>query len=210
MDVVIVGAGGHGRVVLDLLRLGGKHRVVGFLDADPALAGSVIDAVPVLGAVNLLPRLKQQRVRGVIVGIGDNRTRLRHAQLIEESGLELISALHPGAFVSPTATLGRNTVVAAGAVVSTHARVGDSVIINSSAVVEHECQVEAGAHLCPGALLGGRVRIGAGAMIGLGAKILPCLSVGEGAVVGAGAVVLADVPDQATAVGVPARLLARG
>jgi UDP-perosamine 4-acetyltransferase len=207
MDVVIVGAGGHGKVVLDILRTAGLHRVVGFLDADTTLTDTEVAGVPVLGQVNLLPRLKHQKIRGAIVAIGDNRVRVSYARLVLEAGLELASAIHPAASVSETAHLGRNVVVAAGAVVCTEVKIGDSVIVNTAAVIDHECEIGAGSHICPGALLAGRVRVGEGAFVGLGAKVLPCLSIGEHAVVGAGATVIRDVPAAVTMVGTPARAI---
>ena len=207
MDLVIIGAGGHGKVVLDILQATGKHRVVGFLDADPGLAGTEVNQIPVLGPVNQVSRLRQQKVKGAIVAIGDNRVRLSYAALLTEHGLELISVIHPAATVARSARIGNNVVVAAGVVVAAAARVANSVILNTSCVVDHECEIEEGVHICPGALLAGRVRVGAGAFVGLGAKVLPCLAIGERAVVGAGAVVLRDIPAGATAVGVPARIL---
>ena len=207
MDLVIIGAGGHGKVVLDILQTGGKHRVVGFLDADPALAGTEINGVPVLGPVNQVSRLRQQKIKGAIVAIGDNRVRVSYAALLAEHGLELITAIHPAAVIAKSARIGHNVVVAAGAVVAASAIVADSAILNTSCVVDHECELEAGVHICPGALLAGRVRVGAGAFVGLGAKVLPCLSIGKSAIVGAGAVVLKDVPEGSTVVGVPARIL---
>jgi UDP-N-acetylbacillosamine N-acetyltransferase len=207
MDLVIIGAGGHGKVVLDIFQCNAKHRVVGFLDADPTLAGTQVNGLPVIGPINQVSRLRQQKIKGAIVAIGDNRVRVSYAALLAEHGLELITAIHPAAVIAKSASIGQNVVIAAGAVVAASAKVGDSVILNTSCVVDHECEVEAGAHICPGALLAGRVRVGAGAFIGLGAKMLPCLSIGKGAIVGAGAVVLQDVPDGSTAVGVPARML---
>jgi sugar O-acyltransferase (sialic acid O-acetyltransferase NeuD family) len=207
MELVIIGAGGHGKVVLDILQMSTKHRVVGFLDADPALAGTQVNGLPVIGPVNQVSRLRQQKIKGAIVAIGDNRVRVSYAALLSEHGLELITAVHPAAVVAKSAIIGQNVVIAAGAVVAASANVGDSVILNTSCVVDHECDIEAGAHICPGALLAGRVRIGAGVFVGLGAKVLPCLSIGKGAIVGAGSVVLKDVPEGSTVVGVPARML---
>src|SRR5436190_11430957 len=117
MQVLIVGAGGHGKVVLDILRTGGKYKPIGFLDADPSLVGTQIAGLPVLGPLNALPRLRQQhKVSAAIVAIGDNRTRVRYAKLLAEQGVELVNAVHPSAVVSATAVLGVNVVVAAGAV----------------------------------------------------------------------------------------------
>jgi len=206
-DVVIVGAGGHGKVVLDILRADGRYRPVGYVDADPSLTDSYVGGLPVLGAVNALPRLRQQRIKRAIVAIGDNRTRLHYAGVLLEQGFELVNAVHPTAFVSPNAKLGLNVVVAPHASVVTECTVADSAIINTSAVVDHECEIGEGAHICPGAVLAGRVRVGRAAFIGIGANVIQCRSIGRFAVVGAGAAVIEDVPDYATAVGVPARVL---
>ena len=203
-DLLIIGAGGHGAVVLDVIRGEGKYRPIGFIDADPALAGIVIGGVPVLGPLNLLPKLKQKVCRS-IVAIGDNRIRRSYAAKLARDGFELVNAIHPSAHISPTATLGRNLVVAAGAIVSTSARIGDSVLINTAAIVDHECEVAEGVHLGPGCKLAGRVRVAAGAFIGMGACVIPCLRIGEEAIVGAGAVVLHDVEDRDTVIGIPAR-----
>jgi len=206
MDVLILGAGGHGKVVLDILRAAGEHRVVGFIDADRSLAGTSVGGVPVLGAPNLLPKLRA-KAKGAIVAIGDNHTRQSYAAMVSEHGFELINAIHPAAVVSPSANLGRNVAICAGAVVCVEASIDDSVIINTGAVVDHECEVGEAVHVCPGALLAGRVRVGAEAFIGLGAKVIQCLAVGAGAIVGAGAVVIDEVPAGATVVGVPARVI---
>jgi UDP-perosamine 4-acetyltransferase len=209
MDILIVGAGGHGKVVLDILKAAGAHRPVGFLDADPSLAGSSLHGLTVLGQVNLLPKLKS-KARGAIVAIGDNRARARYADMLRTEGYELISAIHPRACVSPSAKLGGSVVIAAGASVGADAELGDCVIVNTSAVVEHECRIESAAHICPAAALAGRVRVGEMAFVGLGCRVIQCLKIGRHATVGAGAVVIADVPDYSTVVGVPARVIKNG
>lgn len=205
MDVVILGAGGHGKVVLDILRAQRQHHVVGFLDADPSLAGTKVGGVEVLGAVNLLGRLRQQRVRGAIVAIGDNRTRRRYADEILACGLELISAVHPSAVVASGATLDAGVVVAAGAVVGVDSKVGRDAIINTGALVDHECIIGAAAHICPGVALAGRVEVGAEAFVGIGSRVIQCVKIGAGALVAAGAVVIRDVPEGTRVAGVPAR-----
>ncbi len=210
MRILIVGAGGHGKVVLDIVRAADLYEPVGFIDADPALADTLCGGIKVLGAMNLLPKLYRQGIRGAVVAIGDSRARRHCAALLREHGIELINAIHPTAFVSPTAILGRGVVVAAQAVISTESRLDDLVIINTSAVVDHECHVAEAAHVCPAAHLAGRVSVGPGSFIGLGANIIQCLKIGEGATVGAGAVVLEDVPPFWTVAGVPARVIRAG
>ena len=208
MDTFIIGAGGHGRVVLDILRSARASRVIGFLDANVTLAGCEIAGVPVLGSINHLPKLAAQyRVRHAIVAIGDNRVRRGYAKIVEDAGLELINAIHPSATVSPTASIGHNVVIAAGACVCTEASVGDCAILNTHAVVDHECEIGDAVHVCPGVVLAGRVRVGDGAFVGMGAKVIQCRTIGEDATVGAGAVVLNVVPPCATVVGVPARVI---
>jgi UDP-perosamine 4-acetyltransferase len=210
MQTIIIGAGGHGRVALDILQAGGMYEVVGFLDANASLTGKEVGGVPVLGSVSMLPKLRQQRIVFGFVAIGDNRARRQYAALLREHGVSLINALYPSACISTSATLGENVMVAAGAVVCAECRLGDSVIINSGAVVDHECEIGESAHICTGAHLAGRVRVGRGAFVGIGANIIQCMSVGEEAVVGAGAVVIRDIPPHATAVGVPAGVIKSG
>src|SRR5437763_14677794 len=113
MNVVIIGAGGHGRVVLDVLRAIGDVKVAGFLDADVARAGQEILGVPILGGIQLLSKLKKQGVRGAIVATGDNRVRRTYAGQVVEGGLELINAIHPSAVVSGTERLGKHDSIAA-------------------------------------------------------------------------------------------------
>jgi UDP-perosamine 4-acetyltransferase len=211
IDTLIIGAGGHGKVVLDILRSGDHYRPVGFVDADPKLTGTTVCGVPVFGAIHLLNRLiAQHRIGAAIIAIGDNRARSSYARAVDDARIPLINAIHKSAVVSPTARLGRNVVVAANAVICTEAKVGDFSIVNTAATVDHECEIGAAVHICPGAHLAGRVRVDADAFIGMGANIIQCLKIGSGAVVGAGAVVLADVPSHATAVGVPARVVKSG
>lgn len=207
MDVVIIGAGGHGKVVLDILRILETNRVAGFVDADPALVGTSVNGLAVLGGINQLSKLRQQKIKGAIVAIGDNRTRVEYAKQIIEAGLELINAVHPTASVSRTAKVGRNVTIAAGAMVCVDAKISDSVILNTGCIIDHECEVGEGSHICPGAVLAGRVRIGAGAFVGIGANVIQCLSVGENAIIGGGAVVIRDVAPGAKVVGVPGRVI---
>ena len=177
-SVLIIGAGGHGAVVLDILRTAGVYRPIGFIDADPALIGTQIHGVPVLGHLNALPKLKKQAKRA-IVAIGDNRARRTTAAKVVAAGFELINAIHPSAVVSKTAVMGRNIVLAAGVIVGTSARVGDSALINTGATIDHECEIAEAAHIGPGARLAGRVQIGAAAFVGIGAVIIQCLRIGE-------------------------------
>jgi UDP-perosamine 4-acetyltransferase len=207
MQTIIIGAGGHGRVALDILQAAGKYQPAGFLDADPSLSGRRVGGLPVFGSVNLLSKLRQQRITHGFVAIGDNRVRRQYAALLREHGLTLINAVHPSACVSKSATLGENVMLAAGAMVCAEAKLADSVIVNTGAIVDHECEIDVSAHIATGAHLAGRVRVGRGAFVGIGANVIQCLMIGEEAVVGAGAVVIRDVPPYSTVIGVPASII---
>jgi sugar O-acyltransferase (sialic acid O-acetyltransferase NeuD family) len=206
MKCVIVGAGGHGRVVLDILVNGQEHQVAGFIDSNPALAGRRVDGRQVLGDLTGLPRLRDDLgIEGALVAIGDNGVRRDFAEQIEERGLTLINAIHPSANLAHNVTLGRNVVIAAGVLLCAHCQIGDSVILNTGCIVDHESMIGTSTHICPGARLAGRVTVESGAFVGIGATVIQTVRIGYEAVVGAGAVVISDVNPLTTVVGVPAR-----
>ncbi|MFQ5589716.1 MAG: acetyltransferase [Phycisphaerae bacterium] len=207
---VVLGCGGHGRVVLDILVQSRACEVVGFVDSNRRLIGRRIDGIEVLGHPNDLPEIKRRfGADHAIVAIGDNGVRRAFADHLDVLGFDLINAIHPSANLARNVTLGVNIVVAAGALVSAHSQIGDSVILNTGCIVDHECLIGTATHVCPGARLAGRVTVESGAFVGIGATIIQSLRVGYEAVVGAGAVVTADVPPMSTVVGVPARVIKR-
>ena len=203
---VIVGAGGHGRVVLDIMLAAGSHRPVGFLDSNPALHGRRMDGLPILGDLRQLETLRSQGVRRAVVAIGDNGVRRAFAERIDSAGFTLVNVIHPSANLAHTVNLGRNVVIAAGALVCAHCQVGDSVILNTGCIVDHESMIGTAVHVCPGAKLAGRVTVESGAFVGIGATVLQGLRIGCEAIVGGGAVVIEDIPPLTTVVGVPARV----
>lgn len=205
---IIVGCGGHGRVVLDILQQAGAYLPVGFVDSDPTTHGRRVDGVKVLGHPDDLPRLRDEvAVERAIVAIGDNGVRREFADHLTSLGFELINAVHPSANLAANASLGRNTVVAAGVLVGAHGQIGDSVILNTGCIVDHETLIGTATHICPGAKIAGRVVIESGAFIGIGATVIQSVRVGCEAIVGAGAVVISDVAPMSTVVGVPARMI---
>ncbi len=205
MDCVIIGAGGHGRVVLDIMQHEGRHEVVGFLDSNPDLHGRLMDGVEVLGPIQRLAGLKEQGVRGAIVAVGHNGTRRSFGEQVQRLGHELVSAVHPSANIANNVSIGRGVVVAAGALVCAHCQIGDGVILNTGCLVDHETMIGTACHLCPGVKIAGRVTIESGAFVGIGATVIQHVRVGHDSVIGAGAVVLKDVPPMSTVVGLPAR-----
>lgn len=197
--ILILGAGGHGRVVLEALRSRGvKAEFI-----DPKGGGAVDGAKVHSGA---LPFKRESLANGV----GASPDIARRRAVYEEAsakGFLFPPVVAASAAVSKLARLEHGAQVLTRAVVHPGAVIGVNAVVNTAAVVEHDAVVGAHAFVAPGAVLLGACRIGAGAFIGAGAIVLPGISVGENAVVGAGAVVTSDVPAGAHVAGVPARSL---
>lgn len=208
--VVGLGAGGHARVVLEILHASSQWMIDGLVDPDPELQGTDVLGVPVLGNDDHLPALIRHGVTHFFVGVGDaggNRLRKKLYHSARALGLLPTSAVHSRAMMSPSAVLGSGATVMAASVINTLARIGENVIVNSGAIIEHDCAIQDHAHVATGATLCGGVHVGEGAHIGAGATVLPGVRIGSWAVVGGGAAVIQDVADGATVVGVPARPL---
>lgn len=208
MQVVGLGAGGHAKVVIEILRGYKDYELIGLLDPKRELHGKSVLGLQVLGGDERLPELSRHGVRHFFIGvgsIGDTVPRKRLFELALEHGLTPIDAIHPKAVVSPSAQIGRGITIMAGAVINATVRVGDNVVVNTGAIVEHDCLIDDHVHVATGAKLASTVKVCEGAHIGAGATVRQCLTVGEGAVVGAGAVVVKDVRPHTAVAGVPAR-----
>ena len=205
-DLVIVGAGGHGRETLDVVEAmnaagSGDWNFLGFLD-DGEVRRDRLDRreAEVLEADALDP----EKV-GYVIGIGDPAVRESVAERMTLGGFVPATLIHPEATVGSDVRIAEGVVLAAGAHVTTNVTLERHSQLNVGAVVSHDCEVGAFATLSPGTLVNGECRIGERAFFGTGAVITPGLVVGADAKVGAGAVVIGDVPEGATVVGVPAR-----
>jgi UDP-perosamine 4-acetyltransferase len=204
--VVVLGAGGHARVCLDLL-----------LEQDGiAVEGCLGDARdrplqrPVLGGDEHLEELAADGVDAAFVALGDNRARERVTHTVRSRGLDLVRAVSQFATVSASATIGEGTAVMAGAAVNAYARIADGAIVNTGATLDHDCDIGPFAHVAPGCHLAGEVVVGHGAFLGIGTVVVPGVRIGPGATVGAGTVVLRDIPSGATVVGNPGVVIKLG
>jgi sugar O-acyltransferase (sialic acid O-acetyltransferase NeuD family) len=199
---VIWGASGHAKVLLDVLREPG-YELAAFIDNDPD-AVSPVDGVKVYagedGLATWLARAAPGPAAAVAIGGG---------RLLAAAGCELLTVVHPTAYVADSAGLGAGAQVLAHACVAVDCRLGEGTIVNTSASVDHECALGDGVHVGPGAILAGLVTAGDGAFVGAGAVVLPRIRIGSRSKVGAGAVVTRDVPDGALVYGNPASVRAR-
>ena len=203
--VVIIGAGGHGRVMADVVRCQGGCEVAGFLDDALELQGTTSPVgVPIIGRT-ALDDIAGCGAGSFIVAIGSNRIRAMLFERCLDAGLTPWLAVHPSAVIAQSAEIDDGTQVVAQVVVNPGARVGRNVILNTACTIDHDCTVADHAFIAPGVNLGGEVTVGERAFVGIGASVLPGITIGAGATVGGGAVVIADVPPAATVVGVPAR-----
>lgn len=210
IQCVLVGAGGHAKVLIDLLGMRPDVAIVGALDADPSQWGQTLLGVEILGGDELMAELV---VRGAthfavsLGSVGSTRHRAALYATAKDSGLRPLSIVHPSAVVSSHAVIGDGAQLLPLSVVNAAAVVGANVLVNTGAIVEHDCFVGDNVHVATGARLCGGVVVKSGAHIGAGAIVRQGLTIGEGAVVGAGAVVVREVPPGITVAGVPARPL---
>lgn len=205
IPLILVGAGGHARVLLDALSLA-RAAILGLVDVDPALAGRKILGFEVLGGDEVLRRRAPGTVR-LVNAIGSVASMERRRSVYErwrEAGHSFAGVRHPGAIVSGHAATAAGVQIMAGAVVQASASIGENTIVNTGATVDHDCDVGAHVHLAPGVTLSGNVRVGDGTHIGSGAIVIQGVRIGARCTVAAGAVVVRDVADGATVMGMPA------
>ena len=191
--MIIIGAGGHGRVIAGIIHSCYVEDII-FWDDDPnaAVEGYVVE-----------PR-NDSTTDKVIIGIGNNAIRKR---INNTSNFTYGNAFHPRSLVDGYVNIGEGTVIMAGAILNTGFIIGRHVIINTGSILDHDAAIEDYVHISPGAVLTGTVTVKEGAWVGAGAIIIPNITIGKWATVGAGSVVLQDVPDYAVVVGNPARII---
>lgn len=194
-QIVIVGGGGHAKVVIDAIKSSGKYAICGLVD--PGLKkGDTVCGVGVLGGDSTLPSIFKKGVKYAFIGIGsigNCSVRKRIYGNLKKIGFDLPVVVHPKAIVARDVKLGEGAFVAAGAVVAPGAIIGKNAILNTSSSVDHDCIIGDFVHVAPGAILSGGIRVGSETHIGTGAKLTQCLKIGDGCIIGAGQTIRHDM-----------------
>lgn len=206
LPVIILGAGGHAKVLIEALLQSG-NLIAGIVDPDPKLAGVEIFGVPVLGGDDVVNDLPPSEIQ-LVNGLGSVGLPFKRQQIFERfkgMGYKFATVVHPSAVVASDVELGEGVQIMAGVVIQPGCRIGINSIINTSASVDHDCIVGDHVHISPGVTLSGGVSVEAGSHIGTGATVIQGISIGSGCLIAAGAVVIKDIADGAMVRGVPAR-----
>lgn len=202
--IVVIGAGGHSKVVVDILKENPAFDLIGLTDK---MAQGDVLGVPILGGDDIWPSLIKDGVTAAFIAVGDNKLRERLSDEALRVGFQLVPLVDKRAIVSRHAVIEEGALVMPGAVVNADAHIGRESIINTNASVDHECTIGDFVHIAPGCALSGRVKVGSRSLIGTGARVIDSISIGDDTIIGAGASVVKDIPPRCVAVGVPARVI---
>jgi sugar O-acyltransferase (sialic acid O-acetyltransferase NeuD family) len=197
--LLIYGAGGHAKSVMEMVFQNDIHSIAGIVDDDKNLKGKLVLGIPVLGTRALLPALKERGVSLAANGVGgiiDIGLRVGIYTLLESSKFSFPVLIHPRACVEPSATVDEGVQVFANAYVGAEAVLHSRCMVNTNAVVSHDCDIGSYTHIAPGALLAGHIHVGERTLIGMGVTTTIGVKIGSGVRIGNGAIVLADVPDK--------------
>lgn len=205
MEIIVIGASGHAKVVIDVLEKQGAYNAISLIDDNPELKGLDIYGYKVLGGKT---DISSRNGNLCLVAIGDNRIRYEVSSWLELNGFSLSEAVvHPSAQLARGSSIGSGSVVMAGSVVNSDSSVGKNTVINTGATIDHDCLIGNSVHVAPGATICGGVSVGDLTLIGAGATIHPNVKIGKNVTVGAGATVLNDVEDNVSVVGTPAKVI---
>jgi len=201
--IYIIGAGGHGQVILDALLKGGLCPA-GFID-DNIPVGRRILGVPVVGNIANAKRLEGK----FVIAIGDNKTRKRIAEMLNFPDERYFTVIHPSTIIGNNVKIGAGSMIIGGVVINTQTIIGKHTIINTSVSLDHHNEIGNFVHIAPGTHTGGNVKVEEGTFVGIGTSIIPGKKIGKWTIVGAGAVVISDIPEYSVAVGIPAKVIKR-
>lgn len=202
--LLLYGASGHAKVVIDIVEKEASYRIKGIIDDNQDLWGQELLGYPIIGGFR---SLESQNDVDILIAIGENSIREHVSERLAAQGFSFARAIHPSASLAGHVTIGEGSVVMAGAVINTDSRIGKHVIVNTCASVDHDCLLEDTVHIAPGAHLCGGCTIGKRTVVGAGATVIPNITIGCHVSIGAGSTVVKDVSDNVMVLGTPARVV---
>jgi sugar O-acyltransferase (sialic acid O-acetyltransferase NeuD family) len=204
--IVLIGGGGHCKVVIETLRASNGLEIAGIVDAERPI-GEKVEGVPVIGRDSDLPKIFRDGISAAFIAVGsvgDTKVRRKIAERL--TGFSFPTVIHPSAQIASSAKVASGTLVAAGAVIQAGSKIGEHAIINTGAIVDHDCSLGHFVHIAPGAVLSGGVTVGDDTHIGTGSRVIESRKIGRGCLIGAGSVVVDDIPDDSKAFGNPCKV----
>lgn len=210
-NVILIGGGGHAKVIIDALQSMGCYSISGIIEKDERAVGGDVFGIPIIGTDRDIVDVLAQGITNAFIAIGsvksgDNIIRANLFCQTRATGFNMINVIHNSAQISRYITIGEGNAILAYSVVNAGAQIGSDVIVNTGAIVEHDCTIADHVHIATGTRICGGVSIGQYSHVGAGATIIQGIRIGSDVTIGAGAVVIDDIPDGATAVGVPAKI----
>lgn len=205
--IVLIGAGGHCKVIIDILKNIDEYEIVGITDG--RINGKVLN-IPIIGDDSMLQKLYKDGVRYAFIcvgALGNMEARNVIYNKLKQIGFELPILIHKSAIISPYVFIDEGTCVMPGAIINPDTIIGVNCIINTGSVVEHDCKIGDNTHISPKVAIAGGVNIGHNTHIGIGSSIIQNKNIGNNVTIGAGAVVISDVEDNALALGIPAKTI---
>ena len=206
-SLIVLGAGGHAKVVIEILMEMGYQ--IDFCIGGHDSVDKCMD-ITVLKGDEHLYRLRDEGYSLIFPAIGENNLREKLANFALGLGYELVNAISPSSSISQSAILGKGIAIMAGVIVNAECEIKDLVILNTGASIDHDCYIGSCTHIAPQCALAGNVKIGKNTFLGIGTNVIPNINIGDNTIVGAGGVVVSDIPSYVTAVGIPAKILNKG
>jgi UDP-perosamine 4-acetyltransferase len=204
-NLIIVGSGGHSRVVLDAAISAGFNPV-GIIDVDYEENNEQILGCPVIGGIGVLDELNPAE-HSVIIAFGNNSIRAHYYQQVRNKGFTTPPVIHNTAIISNYSQIGKGDLVNTDVIIDAKSEIGENSIINTAAIVEHDSQIGKHCHVGPGVIIAGWVVIGECAFIGVGTRVIDHVQIGHNVLIGAGSVITKDIPSNSTVVGIPGRVV---
>jgi UDP-perosamine 4-acetyltransferase len=206
--VVLIGGGGHCKVVISVLKKLQQFEIVGIVDNYKK--SNIISKVNIIGTDDDIKEIYYSGINNAIVTVGsvkDNKKRFRLFNMAKEIGFKFPKIISPEAVVSDNVKIGEGTVIMPGSIINTDTKIGKNCIINSGAIIEHDCNIKDHCHIAPGVHISGSVEIEELTFIGIGSIIIQGLKIGKKVTIGAGSVIISNIPDNVIVVGNPAKII---